>query len=200
MPRHPAHPRRRALRPLSLLFPLVLVGTLAACTPPDGGRSAESAATPSPGETVTLDPGSGTAVEPEEGATEGSSGLEGVPDGVEVARGLPVGAADAPVEAIAGAAWSSSGADLYVTTVGSSSCPTVATALEAEGEVLHVTLTQVGGAVCTMDMAPTTTTLPAPVGFDTAKDATAQLGDLGEVTVPAAADPAAVGWLLAPAG
>lgn len=82
------------------------------------------------------------------------------------------------------AGWVEPGARLYVTTLGSSSCPLAPTGLapSAADGVLTVELTRVGGPMCTMDFSPTSWTLDLPAGLADASPLTVTLA--GEVDPP----------------
>lgn len=183
--------RPAATRILRLIAPLALAGALAACTPPQGTSVATSEAAATAESSASAE--SSTTATPTTQPTSDGPAIEGVPDGVTFVTGLPTGvtAADG---AVAGAGWSSDGTELFVTTIGSTSCPLVAISYEATDGRITVETTQAGGAVCTQDSTPTTTTFAAP-GEPAAADVVVVVGELGEVTVPVAADPIAYGWI-----
>lgn len=188
----------RSIRPLVLtsLAAAVAALSLTACTSPQGDAGAPTAsasAEPTSSATASAEPtGSATAGG---SGTADASGITNLPDGVTFVRGLPDGT-DQPADAVAGVGWSSDGTQLFVTTFGSSTCPLVATGLEADGTGVTVELTQAGGAVCTMDLAPATTTLDAPSGVSTTAETPVTIGELGSASVPAAASPVAMGWIV----
>lgn len=191
------HSRRIAgtARPL---LALALVVGLAACTPP-GGESEETmtpeaSATPSSTSSATATASSSATPE-----AEPSQSLSGIPDGVAYVSGLPTGVSGPPEDATAGVGWSPDAAELYVTVWGSTSCPILATNFEATDGEIAFELVQSSAAVCTQDSTPTTTILPGPAVPESSLEATATLGDLGQVTLPAATDPIAYAWLSADA-
>lgn len=185
--------RPRAARLLPLLAPLALVA-LAACTPPQGTAAQTPTATSSESATASAESSSSATSTASAQPTSTAPAIEGVPDSVSFVTGLPTGvtAADA---AVAGAGWSSDGTELYVTTIGSTSCPLVAIGYEATGSTITVEVTQAGGAVCTQDSTPTTTTFEAPDEPASDGEATVVIGELGQLTIPAAADPISYGWI-----
>lgn len=202
---------RRAHAP-RVLTALALTGVLAlaACTSPrpDAGEGADSSASPeeSASSSETSSPTDDeTSASPDggddESATDGPIDPDGDAEitdgGLESVRGLPNGV-EAPLDTPGGVGWNEAGDALLVVTFGSSSCPLVPEGLTEGDSMVEIPLVASGGAVCTMDYVPTVTTLPAPAGLDPASAVTAQLGDLGQVTVPAAATPPAMGWLPAP--
>ena len=192
-------PRSAAAR-AALVFAAAGVLALSACTSPRGDAPEWSWTTePSASPEVTT---------PEDAASPSASATatDGVtpapadeePAGVfESMRGLPNGIAEPPVETVAGAGWNEAGDALHVITYGSSSCPLVPKALTASDAMVEIELEAIGGAVCTMDYVPTTSTVPSPPGLDPTQAVTAVLGDLGQVTIPHAATPVSIGWLAA---
>ena len=110
-------------------------------------------------------------------------------------QGLPPGVSEQTPDTPGGAGWSETGNELYVVTFGSSSCPSVANEITVDGTTLTVKLIETGGAVCTADYSPTTSTVPVPGGIDTAVSQVITIGELGEVTVPPVTGAVTVGWL-----
>ena len=109
-------------------------------------------------------------------------------------RRLP-GVSEQTPDTPGGAGWSVDGTELYVVTFGSSSCPTVANEITVvEGASLAVELIETGGAVCTADYSPTTSTVAVPDGIDNAVPQVLTIGELGEVTVPPATGGVVVAW------
>lgn len=183
----------------------ILPAVLVACTPPDGNRSTQETATPVPTESSTAtgdsESESGSAesesTESESGGSDGESGAVGsVTPEDTYAQGLPAGVSEAPESATAGASWSEDGSELYVVTFGSSSCPLVAQSVqESTDGALEVTLVETGGAVCTMDYTPTTTTVSDLGEVDPSAEHEVTLGELGALTLPAASDSVSMTWV-----
>ncbi|GMA32508.1 hypothetical protein [Litorihabitans aurantiacus] len=198
----PSAPRTSApLRALALAGALALV---VACTPPQGESASDDATTPEPTGSSSSptpspsDPGDPGEVTRPTDEPQGGDETEGGADGeesVEYVRGLPAGVEDAPEETAGGVGWTEAGDALYVITLGSSSCPLVPGQVETSGSGVEITLSAAGGAVCTADVVPTYAEVPAPAGLSSDAPVTATLGDLGQVTVPAAATPPAIGWI-----
>lgn len=186
----PAPRRTLALVPVLMLTAL----GLAACTPPQGANASNTGGLGQPESSESSDAAGEPDASPDSTSSNDPVGPSTDLD-ADYAAGLPAGVSGAPTEAIAGAGWSPDGATLYVTTIGSSSCPRVATDAVVVGTTVTVELTQAGGAVCTMDMVPTTTTMPAPAGATATAEVSADLGDLGTATIPPATDPVAMGWI-----
>lgn len=104
--------------------------------------------------------------------------------------GLPDDLAAPPVDAVAGAARTADDGLLYVVTLGSGTCPSVAdpTATDAGDGTVAITFADLGEGPCTMDWVPATTVVALPDGVATDGDLAVTLGDLGEVTLPAGSD------------
>jgi hypothetical protein len=104
--------------------------------------------------------------------------------------GLPDGLASPPVDAVAGAARTEDDTLLYVVTYGSGSCPGVADATTTDpGDgTVAVTFPEPGDGPCTMDWVPATTVVALPDGVASDGELTVQIGDLGQVTLPAGSD------------
>lgn len=66
---------------------------------------------------------------------------------------------------------------------------------ESAAGTLEVTLVETGGAVCTLDYTPTTTTVSDVGGVDSSVEHEVTIGDLGVVMLPAASDPVSVAWV-----
>lgn len=161
--------------PLALL-PAILV--LAACTSPQGDAA-----------TDTAEPTSDAATASE--AEETAPALT-TPEDIEYFRGLPDGVGGST--GAPGIGWSSDGSQLYVTTYGSSSCPELPVEITVGETGASVVLSTVGGVVCTMDLAPTTTVIDTPnLPSDIAT--AVELGDHGTAELPPAADPISYGWV-----
>lgn len=182
----------------------ILPAVLVACTPPDGNRSTQETATPVPTESSTATGDSESeeseSTESESTESEGSDGESGAVGSVTpedtYAQGLPAGVSEAPESATAGASWSADGSELYVVTFGSSSCPLVAQSVqESTDGALEVTLVETGGAVCTMDYTPTTTTVSDLGEVDPSAEHEVTLGELGALTLPAASDSVSMTWV-----
>lgn len=177
-------------RPLARgIVPLAaLVLTLAACTPPQGASGSNPEPSESGSPSASSSPSASASSDP--GANAGTD-IDAV-----FAQGLPPGVPEQTVDTPGGAGWSVAGYELYVVTYGSSSCPTVANEITVvDGAPLAVELIETGGAVCTADIAPTTSTVAIPGGIDTAVQQVIKIGDLGEVTVPPATGVVTLGWL-----
>lgn len=185
--------RRFALRTTAPLAGALLVLGLAGCTPPGG----ETEATGTPEASSTPSGTSSATDAPAPSATTESQPMASGPDGVTYVSGLPTGVSGAPEDAVAGIGWSPDASELYVTVWGSTSCPIIATSFESTDSEITLELVQVSGAVCTQDSTPTTTTLPGPAVPESSIEATATIGDLGQATLPAAADPIAYAWVSA---
>lgn len=191
---------------------LAAVLALTACTPPrgegSGGLGESPSATPTEESSATSSPRpsddeTGDDADSTPSATPSSSpsatGGSASTGEYESVRGLPSGV-EAPVDATGGVGWNEAGDALLVVTLGSSSCPLLPQEVTVADDAVEITLTDTGGAVCTTDWVPTVTTVPAPSGLASDAAVTAVLGDLGQVTVPAAATPPAIGWIAAEAG
>lgn len=186
------------------LFAVTLTGVLAltACTPPRGADT-DATADPTTAETSTPE-----ATPSEEGTATDDSTDDATPatdptssdEVFESVRGLPEGVTEGPAETQGGVGWNETGDELYVITYGSSTCPLVPVAVRQADAMVEIDLAQAGGAVCTMDFVPTTTIVQGPAELDPLQAVTARLGDLGQVTVPNATTPPAIGWLATPAG
>lgn len=183
--RRPLAPARaRSIVPLA-----ALVLTLAACTPPQG----TSGSNPEPSQSTSPSASSSPSASPETG---GSGANQGADVDAVFAQGLPPGVSEQTPDTPGGAGWSVDGTELYVVTFGSSSCPTVANEITVvEGASLAVELIETGGAVCTADYSPTTSTVAVPDGIDNAVPQVLTIGELGEVTVPPATGGVVVAWL-----
>lgn len=173
--------RRRAALSLVLLGGLAL----AACTPPGGETEPTPEPTPSATETATPAPTDGES-------TAGTA----TPTG-QFFRGLPPGVDSVPGSAgNAGAGWSDAERQLYVVTIGSSSCPVIGVGVtSSEGDRITIDLAENGGDACTTDLVPTTSVVEVPGSVSRDDDLVVALGDLGEVTVPAWDGETAVAWL-----
>lgn len=126
-------------------------------------------------------------------ATAASATTDDAPG--RVLRGLPPGlAADVPADATAGAVWAPGERLVYVVTMGSSSCPTIAepkarntkagVGLARASEVADVDATlreSDQDAPCTTDWTPTTTVIEAPEGKDHGDPVSVRIGGLGTV-------------------
>lgn len=74
-----------------------------------------------------------------------------------VSPGIPDGITFDPLSDAPAAAWIEPGVSFAIVTVGSSSCPPVATEVKAESEdLVSVTFARSPHNTCTADMAPTT--------------------------------------------
>lgn len=104
--------------------------------------------------------------------------------------GLPDGAGEQPVDAVAGAGRTADDALVYVVTLGSSTCPAVpGTSAEATGDAsVEVTFPDPGTGACTADFVPATTVVALPDAIDPEQDLTVTIGTLGEVVLPAGSD------------
>lgn len=78
--------------------------------------------------------------------------------------------------------WIDGGHALVVTTYGSSSCPPVLTEASADGQHITVTLGPSEQKMCTADLAPRATYVPAPDGVDAATKTTVTIDLQGEST------------------
>ncbi|PWD50649.1 hypothetical protein C8046_08265 [Serinibacter arcticus] len=198
--------RRPAARTLTTLALASLVVGLAGCTPPQGEAAdpEETSASPSPSQEQSEGGGETTRPtdEPETDASEtdapegDGAGAEGADLPFDYVRGLPAGV-EAPEDTAGGVGWNEAGDALLVITFGSSSCPLIPEAVRQADSVVEIDLVQTGGAVCTMDFVPTVTTVTGPSELDPLQAVTAQLGELGQVTIPNATTPPSIGWLAA---
>lgn len=168
----PALSRRRALGGLAAVGAVAL---LAACASADPGSTDDLTTeppTPTPAETLELAAGSSVV-------------------------GLPDDLAAPPADAVAGAARTSDDTLVYVITWGSSTCPQVAAPeAEAAGDgAVRVTFPEQDGGPCTQDYVPATSVVALPDTVAPDADLTVQVGDWGEVTLPAGSlEP---GWVAA---
>lgn len=180
-------PRNRRLA-TALLGAGVLL--LAACTSPYPASGSSGGDGPDPSTSASQDA---------DGGDDGDAGSPGGAVGLgETTTGVPEGAAAPPADVVGGAGWSADGQTLYLTTYGSSTCPTVPAAVDVTADGIEVQLVPSGGAVCSADFAPSTTAVPAPSDAAPAAASQITLGELGEGELPAAADPIAYVWLSQP--
>lgn len=95
----------------------------------------------------------------------GCSGPEPIGDRYDGAG--PGALATDPADTGPAVGWVTEGQRFFVTTYGSSSCPTVPTAIEAGADGPRVRMTTVGGPDCTADLGPTSYALDLPERFRT---------------------------------
>ncbi|ROS61287.1 hypothetical protein EDF38_0374 [Frigoribacterium sp. PhB160] len=69
---------------------------------------------------------------------------------------------DGPGDTTPAVGWVETGRSFFVTTYGSSSCPSAPTAVGVDDDVVVVEMQQIGGEVCTADYGPTSWSLDLP--------------------------------------
>lgn len=95
----------------------------------------------------------------------GAAGCSASPDVGSVRPGVPDGITVDPMTGAPAAGWIERGKTFAVVTMGSSSCPPVATAVDADGDdLVSVTFASSPNDPCTADMAPTTHEFDLPAG------------------------------------
>ncbi|HEY0188667.1 MAG TPA: hypothetical protein VGC67_14345 [Cellulomonas sp.] len=152
---------------------LLLLPALAACgSSSDDGTAAGSSQTLSAPQDSATSTGTDLALEP------GSTAL-GYPD---VLAGTELDAS-----ASAGLAWTDEAGLLYVITLGSSTCPTVAEPeATASGDGVLVTFVPIAAdTACTADLVASTTVVGLPDGLGEDTDLVVELDGIGSATIPA---------------
>ena len=90
---------------------------------------------------------------------------------ISYTRGLPPGVVLAPSPSqVPAVSWAEPGRRVYVTTFGSGSCPELPQRISAQGRhrvsITTATRLPANDEVCTLDLAPTTSTVTVPPGID----------------------------------
>lgn len=186
--------RTRTRVPGGVAAAAMLAIALAGCTPPQGVEAAtptpEPSLSPSPEPSVSQSP----SVGPSPTGTATTS-IEGAPGQYFV--GLPPGVTTIPDDAgSGGAGWSEAELQLYVVTIGSSTCPTVAIGVVgADVDSVTIEMAELGSDVCTMDMVPTTSVVEMPSAVSRTAELEVGLSDLGSVLLPPWAGEVELVWL-----
>jgi len=90
----------------------------------------------------------------------------------------PDGGFDIPLDVRLLAAWTAQPGYMYLTTWGSSSCPSIASGTIAQPDgTIVITTQRTGGDTCTADSSPTTSTVQMPDGADNGHPINARVGD-----------------------
>jgi len=82
---------------------------------------------------------------------------------------------DGPGDTTPAVGWVETGRSFFVTTYGSSSCPSAPTAVDVDDDVVVVEMQQIGGEVCTADYGPTSWSLDLPDGAAPADEVAVRL-------------------------
>ena len=160
-----------ALRAVVPLISIAALLALAGCaTDTDSGSASDGSSTAD--ETTNPEPDTAEPTMPTDTGDALPEAADLPMEAGAYGRGLPEGVLEMPMDARSGAAWAAEDGFLYVFTIGSSSCPTLAEgeASVAEGGVVVTLVPPSTEGMCTTDMAATTTVVAVPDGVDATAD------------------------------